>query len=178
MSEEPITPAIKDKPASPTAVGIVLAVLALFAPLGFQGFTHYEGLTLSMIAVCWELYLSPYQSYLAIANPFMLIAMMPFGFLRLAFAYQMVRFYKDKTTRRRTFALGVVSEIPFMVLFLLNLIMMLLFPFGFTFLCGPTPILLIVGILIVRLKPPPEPPEIWEEMPEEKPWWVEESTHS
>jgi len=56
--------------------------------------------------------------------------------------------------------------------------MWFLYPYGPMTLAGPTLILLIVGILIIRLRPPPESPEIWEEMSEEKPWWVEESTNA
>ena len=93
----------------------------------------------------------------------------PFAFLRLAYAYQMVRFYKGLTTKKRTLALGIVSELPFAILSIPVFILSFLDPYGCIMLAGPTLILLIVGILIIRLKPPPESLEIWEEMFEETP---------
>jgi len=177
MSKEPATPAINDKPVNPIVVGIVMALVALLVPFAF-GFTGYDGLYFSIIGVLWTFTSSPNYTYLEITNIFTLAITIPFGFLRLAYAYQMVRFYKGRTTKKRTLTLGVVSELPFAILFIPFFIMWFLNPYGSMNLTGPTLILLIVGILIIRLKPPPEPPEIWKEMPEEKPWWVEESTHS
>ncbi len=177
MSEEPATPAIKDKPVNPTIVGTVMALVALLAPIAF-GFSGYDGLHLSVIAVLWAFTSSPYFTHLEIMNIFTLITMMPFGFLRLAYAYQMVRLYKGRTTKKRTLTLGIVSELPFVMLFILYLILWFLNPYGPMGLAGPTLILLIVGLLIIRFRPPPESPEIWEEMSVEKSWWMEESTNA
>ncbi len=177
MSEEPATPAIKDKPVNPIVVGTVMTLVALLAPFAFN-LSSYDGLYLSIIGVLWNFTSSPYYTYLDIANPFMIISMMPFGFFRLAYAYQMFRLYKGRTTKKRTLTLGIVSELPFALVFIPVLIMWFLNPYGPMYLMGPTFILLIVGILIIRLKPPLEPPEIWEGMADEKPWWVEESAQS
>ena len=174
MSEEPATPAIKDKPINPIAVGTVMTLVALLAPFAFN-LSSYDGLYLSIIGVLWNFTSSPYYTYLDIANPFMIISMMPFGFFRLAYAYQMFRLYKGRTTKKRTLTLGIVSELPFALVFIPVLIMWLLNPIGPMALGGPTLILLIVGILIVRFRPPPESLEIWEELSEEKSWWEKKS---
>jgi hypothetical protein len=177
MSEESETPAINDKLVNPMVVGIVMALVALLAPLTFS-IAVYDGLHLSVTAVLWGFISSPYQTYLEILNIFTLAVMMPFGFLRLAYAYQMVRLYKGRTTKKRTLTLGIVSELPIAMLSMLYLIMWFLNPFSPMGLAGPTLILLIVGILIIRFRPPPESPEMWKEMSEEKSWWVEESTNA
>ncbi|MGY5861213.1 MAG: hypothetical protein RTU09_02390 [Candidatus Thorarchaeota archaeon] len=177
MSEEPAAPTINDKPVNPNVVGIVMALVALIAPLAFS-IAVYDGLHLSVNAVLWGFISSPYQTYLEIVSIFTVVTMMPFGFLRLAYAYQMVRLYKGQTTKKRTLALGIVSELPFAMVSILYIIMWFFNPFNPMGLAGPTLILLIVGTLIIRLKPPPESPEMWKEMPEEKPWWVEESMNA
>jgi hypothetical protein len=176
MSEEPATPAAKDKPVNPIVVGIVLVLVALLAPFAFS-LSGYDGLYFSIIGVLWSFTSSPRYTYLEITNIFTFAITIPFGFLRLAYAYQMVRFYKGLTTKKRTLTLGIVSELPFAILFIPFFIMSFLDPYGIN-LAGPTLILLIVGILIIRLKPPPKLPEIWKEMFEEKPWWVKESTNA
>ena len=170
MSEEPATPAAKDKPGNPTAVGIVMAGVALLAPFAFF-ISGYDGLYLSVIAVFWNFTSSTHYTYLELTNIFTLANTIPFGFLRLAYAYQMVRFYKGRTTKKRTQTLGIVSELPFAIMFLPYLFMWILNPLSPVALAGPTFILLIVGLLIVRFRPPPESPEIWEELSEEKSWW-------
>jgi len=177
MSEELATPAIKDKPVNPTIVGIVMSLIALLAPFAFF-LSGYDGLYLSVIAAFWNFTSSPHYTYLEITNIFTLAITIPFGFLRLAYAYQLVRFYKGRTTKKRTQTLGIVSELPFAIMFLPYLFMWFLNPFSPVALAGPTLILLIVGTLIIRLKPPPGSPEMWEEMSAEKPWWVEESTNA
>ncbi len=177
MSDEPETPAAKDKPVNSLVVGIIMALVALLAPLMFT-FFDYDGLHLSVLAVLWIFTSVPWGTHLEILDTYILTTMMPFGFLRLAYAYQMFRLYKGRTTKKRTLTLGIVSELPFAILFIPFVIIWLLNPYGPMVLSGPTLILLIAGILIIRLKPPPQPPEIWEEMPEEKSWWVEESTNA
>ncbi|MCK4484017.1 MAG: hypothetical protein KAU89_04285 [Candidatus Thorarchaeota archaeon] len=174
MSKEPTTPVIKHKSGNPTVVGIVMTLVALIAPLAFF-LSDYDGLYISLIAVLWSFTSSSYYTSLVIADILTLSMSLPFGFLRFAYAYQMVRLYKGRTTKKRTLTLGIVSELPFAILFIPNLIMWLLTPYGPMALGGPTLILLIVGILIVRFRPPPETPEIWEDLSEEKSWWETQS---
>ena len=177
MSEEPATPAINDKPVNPNVVGIMMALVALLAPLAFS-IAIYDGMHLSVTAVLWGFILSPYQTYLEILNIFTLATMMPFGALRFAYAYQMVRLYKGLTTKKRTLTLGIVSELPFVMLAILYLIMWFFNPYSPMGLAGPTLILLIVGTLIIKFRPPPKPPEIWVEISEEKSWWEEKSANA
>jgi hypothetical protein len=150
-----------------------MTLVALLAPFtvslsSYHG-PHLDGLYLSIIGILWNFNSSPYNTSLQISDIFILPIVIPFVFLRLAYAYQMVRFYKGVTTKKRTLILGIVSELPFGILFMPFFIMSLLDPSISIMLAGPTLILLIVGILIIRLKPPPESPEMWEEMSEETP---------
>ncbi len=177
MSEEPAIPAAKDKPVNPLVVGIMMALVALLAPLTFS-FHDYDGLHFQVVAVLWIFSVTPWGTFLETSNHFFFSVLMYYGFLRLAYAYQMVRLYKARTTKKRTLTLGIVSELPMTLPLLEVLIMWLLNPYGPMVLGGPTLILLIVGTLIIRFRPPPESPEIWEAMPEEESWWVEESTNA
>jgi hypothetical protein len=168
VSEESATPAAKDKPINALIVGIIMALMALLAPLMFS-FTTHDGLCFGVLAVLWSFTSTPWGTRLETSDTFTFAILMPFGLLRLAYAYQMVRLYMAQTTKRRTLALGIVSELPITILLVPVFIMLLLHPDGPMVLFGPTFILLIVSTLIIRLKPPPKPPEIWEEMPEKKP---------
>ncbi len=168
MSKEPATPAIKGKQANPITIGIVMTLVALLAPFTVS-FSGHDGLYLSIIGILWNFSSSPYSTSLAITDIFILPVVIPFVFLRLVYAVQMIRLYKGLTTKKRTLALGIVSELPFAILLIPVFIMSLLDPSISMMLAGPTLILLIVGILIIRLKPPPESLEIWEEMFEETP---------
>jgi hypothetical protein len=61
------------------------------------------------------------------------------------------------------------------MLAILYIIMWFFNPYSPMGLAGPTLILLIVGILIIKFRPPPKPPETWVEISEEKSWWEEKS---
>jgi hypothetical protein len=145
-----------------------MTLVALLTPFTVH-LSGYDRLYLDMIAILWYFTSSRYYISLEIVDIFILPVVIPFVFLRLAYAYQMVRFYKDLTTKKRTLALGIVSELPFAILSIPVFIMSFLDPYSPIMMAGPTLILLIVGLLIIRLKPPPESPEIWEEMSEETP---------
>ena len=177
MSEESANPAAKDKPVNPMVVGIVMAFVALLAPLMFS-FTFHDGLCFGLLAVLGSFTSTPWRTYLETSDTFTFAILMPFGLLRLAYACQMVRLYMARTTKNRTLALGIVSELPITILLVPVFIMLLLYPDGPMVLFGPTFILLIVGALIIRLKPPPKPLGIWGEMPEEIPSLVEKSTNA
>ncbi|MHA1587928.1 MAG: hypothetical protein ACTSV9_04025 [Candidatus Thorarchaeota archaeon] len=163
MSEESATPAAKDKPINPLVVGIMMALVALLAPLMFS-FTAHDGLCFGVLAVLWSFTSTPWGTRLETSDTFTLGFLTPFGLLRLAYAYQMVRLYKGRTTKKRTLALGIVSELPIAILLIPVFIMLLLHPDGPMVLFGPTFILLTASTLIIRLKSPPQPPELWEEM--------------
>ena len=150
-----------------------MTLVALLAPftVSFSSYDgpHLDGLYLSIIGILWNFSSSPYHTSLEMTNINILPVVIPFVFLRLTYAYQMVRFYKGRTTKKRTLALGIVSELPFAILLIPFFILSLLDSSISIMLAGPTLILLIVGLLIIRLKSPPEYLETWAELYEETP---------
>jgi hypothetical protein len=108
----------------------------------------------------------------------MILATLPFSFMRIGFVYMIWRAYEGKTTTRRALRVGVAMELWFSLLFYLpNLIALLLTPMVFMFwpLAIPLPILLVSGWLALRLSPPVGILTSWvdEEKPEQ--WWDEAS---
>ncbi|MHA1939322.1 MAG: hypothetical protein ACW97O_14015 [Candidatus Thorarchaeota archaeon] len=108
----------------------------------------------------------------------MILATLPFSFMRIGFVYMIWRAYEGKTTTRRALRVGVAMELWFSLLFYLpNLIALLLTPMVFMFwpLAIPLPILLVSGWLALRLSPPVGILTSWvdEEQPEQ--WWDEAS---
>jgi hypothetical protein len=107
----------------------------------------------------------------------MILATLPFSFMRIGFVYIIWRAYEGKTTARRALRIGVAMEIWFSLLFYLpNLIALLVTPMVFMFwpLAIPLPILLFSGWLALRLRPPVEP-ITWVDDEQPVKWWEEAS---
>jgi hypothetical protein len=108
----------------------------------------------------------------------MILAALPFSFMRIGFVYMIWRAYEGRTTVRRALRIGVAMELWFSLLFYMpNVIALLLTPIVFMFwpLAIPLPILLVSGWLALRLSPPVGILTSWvdEEQPEQ--WWDEAS---
>jgi len=93
-----------------------------------------------------------------------------FTLLRPVFAIQMLRFYRNRSSKRLTLVIGLITELqPIIVNFQTvlwltesNLILRL-----------PIPITFLVAIIVMQLYPPQKKPDVWLEKEEEKnqSWW-------
>ncbi|MCK5264062.1 MAG: hypothetical protein KAR03_00510, partial [Candidatus Thorarchaeota archaeon] len=99
---------------------------------------------------------------------------LPFMFLRLVFVYNIYKYYLGATTRKRVVITGILAELQF------ALISLAIIPFGLSspgiaaILSIPIPILLIVGLLMLRYIPKPKGISEWTELDEDKDWWDKE----
>jgi len=110
---------------------------------------------MTVLAVVWAYIDYGYGTHFGIVEPFQLTFTIPFLAFRLPFVYQVDRYYRRATTRRRALMLGVVADGPglFMPLLMLATILFSL-PIGL-YLFIPTPVLLLAGALVMWLKPVP-----------------------
>lgn len=135
------------------SIATVLIIVALFVPFAYHldlnpyGWNSYE-------AVLWR-YVESISSLLLLNNTLNLFPYYLFGFV---FVFQMFRYYQGKAGRTWTIIAGIYAEIHPL---LLSLPVILRLPF--TIASGgevmypviiPIPILLLVGIALIYLKPP------------------------
>ncbi len=103
-------------------------------------------------------------------NPFfIIIRSIVYTLLRPVFAYQMVRFYQNKSSKKLTLLVGLCTELEVVVF---GILPVLLVAQPYLELIIPIPFLLLAGILVMRFAPPPQKPELWLEKEEEnQTWW-------
>ncbi|MFX1260842.1 MAG: hypothetical protein ACFFAZ_02015 [Promethearchaeota archaeon] len=166
-----------------TQMSILLALLLvmLLAPMGMvvyffdMGYWYANIMSMSWIANFETngIFFSP--------DPIMILATLPFSFMRIGFVYMIWRAYLGKTTTRRALWVGVAMELWFSLLFYLpNLIALLLAPMVFMFWpwAIPLPILLISGWLAFRLSPPVGIPTSWADQEQPEKWWESSNLNS
>jgi len=167
MASEETSSTNDSRSISSWQIGFLFSFLAIFAPayaiiywsVGHTTFVHLYGMLL------WFWCDISSGEWWLVSGPFAFGQTMLFTLLRPLFAVQMVRFYRNKSSKRLTFLIGLITELqPIIVNFQTvlwltesNLILRL-----------PIPITFLVAITMMRLIQPQHKPELWLEKDEEK----------
>jgi len=150
-----------------------MGITTVLSPIAMSVYDSGWGeITTSTIAMTWMMNTSPWGLDFRF-DPFTLFASLPFTFLRIVFAIMMLRLYQGKTTRKRTVVIGIASELQLILIFYVPMLLtLLLFPTGyFSFqLILPIPILIGIGLIIMKLSPPTEQ-TMWIEEEKSSSWW-------
>ena len=186
MNKENREPLRKRKLPNPQLLGLLMGVVALVAPAVFSYIPSYRFPVLHISAVMWTLSFYATEWRFTVTNFLALLLYMDlmnvFGVwiigIRILFAYQTMRYFQGKTTRKRLIALGIIAELPFAPLLLWDILHSIILnamgvqtSFGFT---SPIPIpcMLVVGILLFRYFPTPSKTD-WDLERETEKKWVE-----
>jgi hypothetical protein len=152
-------------------IAVLMALIAFLAPVTVAGYDYGYDFYLSITAMLWSIYMDGYSVRLQFIGPYSMITMIPFLMFRIGFVYQITRYYQGKTTRGRTVVAAVLSEAPFLALYVLWLITFAIY--GVLGLNFPLPIMMIVGLLLLWRSPVSEATVPWEGADEPTPWWEE-----
>jgi hypothetical protein len=151
-----------------------MAVVALFAPFAMQVSINPWDSYIALIAMTWQWH--PYYWNPYLFDPFILIMTIPMAGLRLVFVGMIHRLYKVKTTRKRVGIIAIAAELQFVAIGYIPYIMMLLLnPFFTPYfpMIFPIPLLLPIGVVLLRFSPPPGEPSVWRDDDREEYWWEE-----
>jgi len=158
-----------------------MGVIAFVAPFMFGFFKFFDILYVGVVAVLWTLELGMTGSRFLIHNlldPFLLAGLFQVILLRLPFVLQMMQYYQGKTTRNRTLAWGMIADLSLLVITLISILQQYAIESYVEFqIPFPMPILLIVGIFLIRFFPAPLKP-IWDLESYSREWWVETDPES
>jgi hypothetical protein len=143
-------------------VTILLALTALVGPYSVNIYPHeVYGWLLYLTRMTWTMVNMNFWDI--IIDPVGFIVGLPFTCMRLVFVYQMHRYLLGRTTQKRTIIVGILSELQTVIMiFPVFTILSLLGTFELVsgFLFFPIPVLLLVGLVIIRVVP----------VTEESPW--------
>ncbi|TET79261.1 hypothetical protein E3J38_07410 [candidate division TA06 bacterium] len=154
----------------------IMTFLALLGPAILMVLPDREyGFGWQLMAMTWEASYWNHNIQIVVVQPYMLTIGLLLFSLRPVFAYQMVRYYNGRTTKMNTLLVGVASELQILVV-------MIFMGIGqsvsspdpeaiWTPLFGPIPILFLTGLVIMKLRPPPEITTPWQQMEERKQRW-------
>jgi hypothetical protein len=184
----------KREPPNPKQVGLLMGVVALVAPYQFIYYPSFRFPEVNIFAVMWTLLVSTTGWYILIPNYLNLPLSMLYrliiiiGYLigiRILFAYQTMRYFQGKTTRKRLIILGVLAELPLAVTLLMNIlefiILTAMYEGGqFTlYLFSPIPVPSMLPLVLLLLRYFPTPSESdWDLERETEKRWVETGSDS
>jgi hypothetical protein len=187
MNKENREPLRKRGLPNPQKVGLLMGVVAMVAPFLFSYLPSYRFPELHIGALMWTLSVYATEWHFIINNllePFLYIDPMDLFSvwiigIRILFAYQTMRYFQGKTTRKRLIILGVIAELPFAPLLIWEIlhfvILTVMNPGGqFTLdLYSPItiPCMLVFCLLLLRFFPTPGKSD-WDLKKEDKKWWL------
>ncbi|TFH07809.1 MAG: hypothetical protein E4H14_07685 [Candidatus Thorarchaeota archaeon] len=147
-------------------IAVIMAAVALFTPYMFyQYFDPFDGIyVIWMMSLTWIHYSNVIPFF--IFPPFQLLNNPINTLLRFWFVFEMYRCYIRKSTLRRALYIGVIGELWQFSIMIFQLFLGLLF--GVIQISSvPIPLLLIVGVIILKVVKPPKLPELWNEKSDE-----------
>lgn len=146
----------------PKLAAVVMALSALLVPFLIST-TPMADITL-IVASTWMADISGLRGYELFYGPIEWAAMSPLTLLRFIFVIQVFRYYKGKSTRKRTLIIGILIEAPLWI----SVILFALPGWGVT-MSFPLPFLLLTGAFLLWRYPRLEADSLWEGQQEE--WW-------
>ncbi|MHA2351700.1 MAG: hypothetical protein ACXABX_01100 [Candidatus Thorarchaeota archaeon] len=163
---------IHDTPRMPILVDVLMLVLAVLAPFAVMSYSSYS-YSFIIQSLFWMTRLDSSGFYFETIPLYAVFTMFPFLLIRLTLPYQMFRYYHGRTTRTRTAAVAIISELPFIAVMILQFVFSLILG-GMMFVVSlPFPIMMIVGFLLLWRFPVSEVTVPWEGADEPTPWWEE-----
>ena len=185
FTDEPEPGKTTEERIKPRNVGMILFTLTIIAPIAANFSNNpWSGFYLSILFLPFYVNYSTYEGFYIYSNFYypwgypdiyylMSISMMLglYAGPRLVFSYQMVRLYKGRTTKRRTLLLGLIADCYFLFIMLPSLISMLLYPSEYLYMILPTPLVLLVAIMLIKLRPPAKIITPWKELDTPDKWW-------
>jgi hypothetical protein len=197
FTDEPEPGKTTEEKIKPRNVGIIMLATGLLGPVAVNiSISTWSGLYFSMLFLLFTLnYQTPEGFYIyPTIYPawgyfdiyfLMSISMMLAVYFgpRFVFSYQLVRLYKGRTTKRRTFTLGFIADCYWLFLMIPTYIMMMYSPEYF-YAILPIPVALFVALLILKFRPPAKVITPWKGVDEPDKWWEKQeaaptvSTHT
>ncbi|MFQ5884200.1 MAG: hypothetical protein ACE5IO_03775 [Thermoplasmata archaeon] len=145
----------------------IVGGLALFAPFIVAIDLHWGGVTIMALTWRYPPRVNPYFGYVEF------MATLPWTVWRVVFVYQMVRYYRGRSSRNVTILLGALAEVLILVIYMM---LILLSPPGMSygaFLVVPTPLMLVAALVFMWITPFREPKTPFGDRAEPVRWWRE-----
>jgi len=167
VTAESAQPDSVESPLDLRVVCVIVGALALFAPFFVSIETTRGQVTFG--TMMWA-YASPGPGGgFHVFDPMEWIIWFPLVVWRVVFVYQMIRYYRGRSTRNRTVLAGILSETPPVAFYFWGTYIMSM-GMG-SYLTFPTPLMLIGALVFLWLTPYPVPKAPFDDQGEPDKWW-------
>ncbi|MFW9843184.1 MAG: hypothetical protein ACFFEV_01280 [Candidatus Thorarchaeota archaeon] len=145
---------------------VIMALATLIPPFmtifhGLSGHDgHLTGVSVTTYALFWAIYpptSSP--SGLQVMTYYSLSAGLPLGFFNIIFAFQVIRFIRGRSSKRKTLVVGALTFVIPIISLIIALPAMI--SFGVFVYIGPIPIQLAIGLILMHFAGPKEVTSPW-----------------
>jgi len=148
----------------------MLTSIAFLTPVNTYGGSYGYSFRLFIVSLLYTIHLSDYGIGISFSDIYSVMAVFPLLIFRIAFIYQIMRYYQGKTTKGRTTAGAILSDAPVLFTWLVSVGI-----YGSWGLNFPLPIMMFVGLLLLWRFPASEATVPWEGAIEPIPWWEEQA---
>ena len=153
---------------APSNVGSIFGVLSVICPLMIllHPIVGGSGLHFSIINLGFGFDYYFGQIEIWVYEPLALVSELIFVFFRFVFVYQIVMVYQGRTTQRKTVLAGILGELPMLLLSISrDLVVFLQWLSGgiMSSFMIPTPIILVIGLVLLRKYPPIDNGAHWDD---------------
>ncbi|MGY5858907.1 MAG: hypothetical protein RTU63_06025 [Candidatus Thorarchaeota archaeon] len=140
----------------------LIMVLATLVPPFMTIFYGLDGrgIYVAVTALFWAIFppVAPASGF-QILDGHWIQGSLPLGFFNIVFAFQVIRYIRGKSGKRKTLAVGVMTLVVPLIAFFFYLRYMIIN--GFFVYIGPIPIQLVIGLILMRSLAPEEPTTPW-----------------
>jgi hypothetical protein len=154
----------KERRLDPRTATIFLAVTALVSPISVNYYPHeVYGWTSNLMGMTWMMIHMNFWDI--VIDPLILLSGLALTFMRIVFVYQIHLYLIGRASQKRTIIIGILSELQQIIMILpVYIILSLLGTFELvsSFFFIPIPVLLLVGLVIMRIVPTRKIESPWE----------------
>jgi hypothetical protein len=148
---------------NPNIIALVMTGSALLSPRSFHIDSDvWDPLEFEVSSVFWRFHSNvnpPFRFYFPRTDYYGLTT----TFLSLMFCFVIYRCYQARNTRKHAIIVGLLSLILPLYFGILSIIHLLSSSSPFFSIYGPIPFLLLIGLILLFLFPPPKPPKAWDD---------------
>lgn len=151
-------------------VAAVLTFFVFYTPIIFNiSSTVYEDIRFEVLGPVWRLWMMTDTPLIIGVDFQLLFTFLPIVALRFIFVNQTYKCYKGLVTRKKAIIVGIVTELPLIVIIILLYLFSVGLPAHTIPIMAPIPILFLIGLLFLFITPPRKPALQWIEKEQLRP---------
>ncbi|MHA2027479.1 MAG: hypothetical protein ACW98U_16390 [Candidatus Thorarchaeota archaeon] len=153
-------------------IGGVLFFVAVFSPLLMMLNSSYGYIEVYFATSFFAVIITPYSTEIVSMHLDGAIMSLFFMMTRFTAIYQIIKYYRGESSKKHAYLLALVSDSIILAITIIGSIISSMFYMTYI----PTPIFLVVCVVLLWFYPLKQPRKPWAEDEEQRGWWEEEES--